>query len=85
MDEHFLFLYIYFHNSNLSLRQKVNFLSGAIRKKWMCKTEKWKKKSIHCSLGLGAPPPGAGSRRWHSQSKDELLRDEKAAHKDLIA
>lgn len=56
------------------------------KKKWMCKTEKGKKiKSIQCSLDLGAPPPGAGSRRWHSQSKDELLRDEKAAHKDLIA
>lgn len=86
MDGHFLFIYLFSQFKNLILRQQVHFLAGAITKKKDVQNREGEKiKSIQCSLDLGAPPPGAGSRRWHSQSKDELLRDEKAAHKDLIA
>lgn len=89
MDGHF-FIFIYLFSqfkSQPAAEGEFPLWRNKKKKNGCAKTEKWKKKkSIHIrSLGLGAPPPGAGSRRWHSQSEDELLRDEKAAHKDLIA
>lgn len=50
MDGHYL-LFIYIKKSNSSLRQQVNVLTGAIRKKiWMCKTEKWRSKKNQCNV-----------------------------------
>lgn len=51
----------------------------------MCKTEKWKKSKNQWRAVWLLERLHLVGGTVHSQSKDELLKDEKAAHKDLIA